>query len=316
MATYTQLNGVLRANSINKVESIEENTKDFFNWGLLEAGYFTDINIQTSNLGSSGSFAYNLNPVVSTDVLPGRTWQSPKINFVHENNLESTRQPINISGVYVNSAFYQTSTTSGAFAHNINYPQGRVEFNNPISPTSVVQLNYSYKNVGIYDQNQPWFKQLIFDSFGYESPTLSSPSGVYRLLSDNNIQLPCMVVENIGPIGLEGKQLGDSSLWLDNGLLFHVLTETPSERNDIVNLICNQKDRSLNLYDPNIVAANNYYPLTYRGYKNATGKYYPYLTNPSGGVMFDFANILEAIPSSVSTTLPLFRSVVRLIIRT
>jgi hypothetical protein len=314
---YTVFNNVLLSPSLNKIENLQQNVEDFFNWGFLENGAYSDVNIQ--NIGVSGNFPWNLQPKQIQGVALGQIWQAVNINWVYESELQSIRQPIAVGGVFINSTFYPTASTTGAFAHHFDFPRGRVVFNTAIDPTSVVQVNYSYKNVSIYDQNVPWFRELIFDSFGYDSPTMtsSSPSsGIAGLLNDYSIQLPMILMESVGPISLVGKQLGDSSLWMDNVILFHVLTETSAERNNIMAIVCLQKDKDLNLYDVNYVAENNYFPLDYRGMVNVDGKLYPYLTNPDNEAYFDKAYFIDCKPSEVSSILPLYRTVIRVTIRT
>ena len=80
-------------------------------------------------------------------------FQSPFKNWVHESGVTSAESgvaaPIIASGVTVDGTFYLTATTVGAYAHIIDYPNGRVIFDTALAGSPSVSTSYSYKDVTV-----------------------------------------------------------------------------------------------------------------------------------------------------------------------
>lgn len=311
MTDYLKLNGV-RAGNSQLIDLLEENLISFFEWGLLEAGFYDDVQIFA--LGDADTpyvAAENLFPVAVPGVSGGRIWQAPYRNWVYETGLESTRQPIAVSGIYVDGVFRPLGG-SGQYSYHIDYPNGRVTFDNAISTTSVVQANYSYKRIGLYDEDVPWFSTLVFDSFGPTADTSILPSGVLGLLKENQIQLPLIVVEGVARQRMVPKELGNISQWVYQDFLLHVIAENSLDRNNLVDIITHQKDKVFYLYDGNARAADNAYALDYRNSLVPGKPLYPTLVLPApSGYRMNSCRFYQVRGSESSSTPPIFRGVVR-----
>lgn len=310
MPAYTTLTGFTNSQDASLLEMLEQNLKEFFEWGLLEAGFYNDFPIYS--LGVAGAAPENLIPVQAPNAMIGQTWQGVYRNWTYERNLESVRQPIVASGVYVNGTFHNTLTSTGTYQHYINFPAGQVVFNNAIDVNSVVQANYSAKSIAIYDEDVPWFKNVIFDAFNYNQPTINLPSGFYSLLDQNSVQVPFILIESVPDRKMVPKQLGDISHYIYQDFLFHIVADKSSMRNQLVDIITLQENKQLFLYDINYRDMNNNFTLDYKGSPLPSGKFYNQLVEPPPlGYQFKRGFFETMTPQSVSTALPLFRAVIR-----
>lgn len=305
MPNYTKFNGITDVYRPSFIEQVYTNLIDFFNYGLLEAGGYIDIQIDPDDPTNDAT----LTPVHVPGIADGKIWQASYRQWVWEDGLESTRQPIPISGIHVNNTFY-TSNTVGTYKHYMNYPEGRVVFDNPIPTSSLVQVNYSSRWPLIYSENVPWFRDVVFDSLLYELPEDDSPmpSGVMALLENHQISLPAIFIESVSSRKLVPKQLGDVSQYVHQDFLFHVIATNPNDKNMLVDVISLQKDKTIYLYDCYEVLLADKRPLDWRGSKRIGAMTYPELIEQFKWKKCFFSNIVAQDPS---TTLPLFRSVVR-----
>lgn len=310
MPTYTTLRGIHNVDDDSLVEILEENLMEFFNWGLLEAGGYTDATV--TNLGVNDPTDDSmLIPVHMPGQPDGRIWQSPHRNWVWESGLDSERQPLPVSGVYVDGTFYDAST-SGAFAYFVNYPDGRVVFEQPIPTTSVVQASYSYRWVNFYDQEVPWFRDVVFDAYRFEVGEDAQPSGVLGLLQEYQVQLPAVIIETVPTRRFVPKQIGDGSQWVYQDFLFHVLTDRSDDRNFLIDAITLQKDKTFYLFDTNARAAANKFALDWHGSLVSNAMTYPMLVDmPPSGFRFKRCIFNRMAGQESSGRLPLFRAIIR-----
>lgn len=156
----------------------------------------------------------------------GSVWQSAFKNWVHESGItveESGLAPPTIcSGVYVNGTFYAHDSGSpsydATYAHIIDFPNGRVIFDNPQS--GPIQAEFSYKMVTVD----------AADSFGNEN----RPLLIETAIKDNPLQtgvqpyptaasrtLPAVWVEILDRRS-SGYEIGSASLVADLRGVFHI----------------------------------------------------------------------------------------------
>lgn len=296
-----KLVGVPDADRKLLTEQLTINLEAFFDWSLLEAGGYEDVHIDPTDALNDST----LLPVHMPSQPDGRIWQAPHRNWVWESGLDSDRQPIPISGVYLGGVLHPQDGS-----YYINYPEGRVVFNDPISTTTVVQVEYSYKWMNFYNQTVPWFRDVIFDAYRFEVGPDAQPSGFVGLLKQNSVQLPAIVIETGGRRSVP-RQLGNLSQWTYQDFLFHVLAENVEDRDFMIDVFSNQKDSSIDLFDENARAAANAFALDWHGAPVPEANHFTYpnlITNyPLTTCYFNKIVIQE-----VSAILPLFRSVIRI----
>lgn len=153
-------NDDFKATDATVSEMLVDNFVNFYDWGLLDKGGFYNIDIPQS--GIYGGDRHQLRLVDSPNYTDGQVWEGYRQNWVWEGagNIDGvTEQPIDISGVFVDGAFYATGNVTKPFY--IDYPEGRVVFDSAESTTSQVELAYSHKRVQVMPaKGISWFTQL------------------------------------------------------------------------------------------------------------------------------------------------------------
>lgn len=242
---------------------LESNLKSYLDWGLLEVGSFSNVTIITS--GAYGGTFDNLRLVDDPSYTLGQVWEGARKDWVWETGLEYAYQPINISGVYVNGTLYGTGDAT--YGHHYNYPLGRVVFDSAISINSTVQLNHSYRNVQTYIADQaPWWDEIQHDSFRVDDPTINNVgSGNWMVLANHRVQLPAVVIEAVPRRNFKPYEMGTVGNYVYQDVLFHIISESRWWRNQLIDVISLEKDRTIWLYDNNLVSNVSGYPLDYRG---------------------------------------------------
>jgi hypothetical protein len=311
MPAWTRLIGAEDVDKKSFLENLEENLIEFFNWGLLEGGGYSDAHIDTPGV-SDPTDDVTLLPNHMQGVVDGRIWQSPHRGWVWESGLESARQPIPVSGVYINGDFVQTPASGTQYEHYINYPAGRVIFANPIPTNTVVQAEYSFRWVHFYNQDVPWFRDVIFDAYRYETGPDVPVSGVIGLLDNYAVELPAVVIETVATRRFVPKQQGDLSQWIYQDFLFHILTDNSPDRSGLIDYISLQKDKTIYLFDRNAQIAANKLPLDWRGSPVSGAMTYPMLVEPPpSGYQYNKCRFSNMVGQESSARLPLFRAIIR-----
>ena len=243
---------------------LESNLKSYLDWGFLGIGGWFNVEIPTS--GAFGGTFDQMRLVDDPSYTRGQIWETPRKDWVWETGVPYTGgSPIQITGVSVDGTFYGTGDAT--YAHHYNYPLGRVVFDNPISSTSTVKLEYSYRNVQVYIADQaPWWDELQYNSMRVDASTFQQVgSGNWAILANNRVQMPAVVVEAVPRRTFEPYELGSSSNFVKQDVLFHVVAESRWWRNQLIDILSIQKDNTLMLYDSNKIADSGAYPLDFRG---------------------------------------------------
>jgi hypothetical protein len=309
METYLTLKGITDVNKSLLLESIVQGVKAFFEWGLLSAGGYATVSVGTP--GTNDPYADEvLHPVHQEGIADNRIWEAIHPDWIYETGFTSPA-PTVPNGVYVGGTLYPTSTTTGTYKHYMDFPNGRVIFDSSISATSVVEVAYSYKWLHFYDQEVPWFKDVVFDPLVITDDPAKMPD-FNKLLKDNRITLPAVIIEPVMTRRLRGVMLGSGAQWVEQDILFHILAERSDDRNNIMDIISLQKDKTFFLFDVNARREASDYPLDWRGSPTGTGKMYPGLVAmPPSGYRSKQCYFSRMVPSDVSLRLPMFRGIVR-----
>jgi hypothetical protein len=275
MSSADQLKGFDSLAKYAYTEILEQNLIAFFDWGLINKGGFTNINISTS--GTYGGDFSRLRPVSDPRYSSGQVWESAKRNWVWESGLETSTQPISISGVFVGQTFYPNS--GGQFY--IDYPNGRVIFNSGISQTSNVKVAYSFKWVNVCSaDNIPWLRKVQSNTYRVDNSNFLIGSGDYIPLSQSRVDLPTVAIE-ISDETYAGFSIGGGH-YCNNKVKFHIVTEDKSSADRLGHVIASQEDKQIFIYDANRMAEDNRFPLDYRGSIASGALTYPQLTRYSG----------------------------------
>jgi len=241
---------------------LESNFKMYLDWSFLNIGAWFDVNNNDSTIFGSNSHS-KLIPVADNSYEDGQVWQGIRKDWVWENDFTHNGvSPIEITSVNVNGS---TITKSGNFT--VNYPLGRVIFNNPISITSDVKLSYSYRFVQVYRScDVPWFNTLQYGSFNTANKDITRmEDGDWSIGGHQRIQMPCIIVDSVSRSRSFPYELGNDNLVIEQDIAFYILAENKNDRNKLLDILRLQKDGFLYLFNTNTLAQNEQYPLDYNG---------------------------------------------------
>jgi hypothetical protein len=272
-ADWTRLNHVGAYADPMVSDRLEASVCAFLQWGLAGIGAFGDVRLTPSGTQP------RLRPVSDPRRTANTVWEGIRSDWLYESGVDYTRQPIQVSGVYVDGVF-QPSSGVGAYAHKIDYPNGRVVFAAPLSGSPAVSAEYSYRYVRVGSSDSPWFKQVQFDSLKWDDPQfLQAGSGAWHTLAENRVQLPAVVVEVLPKVRLAPYQMGNLSRTQTQEVCFHILAERPSDRAKLHDILVEQWQKRIFGFDTKGIAASGRAPLNSDGSINPSGFQYPELVD-------------------------------------
>jgi hypothetical protein len=254
---------------------LESNFKTFFDWSFLKIGAWFDAKIINSSTIYGGSTPMSqLLLVDDPSFTSGKVWQGIRKDWVWENPVSfGSENPISISGVYINNSFVPQS--SGTFL--INYPEGRIIFDNSISKNSNVKINYSYRYVQVYRaSDSPWFNILQYPSMDNSLKDIQQKNnGEWSIAGNHRIQLPAIVIDPVPRSRSRPYEIGNTSLWIEQDIAFYILAENKNDRNKLLDIIRLQQDLTIQLYDTNALTQDEAYPLDHNGDLKNNALMYP-----------------------------------------
>ena len=316
MSDLTRLSGVSEYGEPLVSDLLEWTCYQFLNWGLLGVGAFTNVTIPSgtypSGVGTHAADPSLLRPARDPRYTAGQVWEGFRSNWVHESGVDYDRQPIPVSGLFVNGV-YRPNTPVGVSGYRVNYPEGRVLFNTPVPTGSVVRCAYSFKNVRLDMDEAQWFKAVQFDSANPADPQFVSPngSGAWDVLTANRVQLPAIVIGAAPRVMMEPFQMGNLSRVHHQDVVFHILAETKFDRKQLHDIIVNQWQRRIEGADKKKLANDGRFPLNYDGTLNPSGLTYPQMVEGSGTYRWRKMTFDQIRSNEVASKPPLFRASVR-----
>lgn len=267
-------------------EALDLNIRNFVDWGLLGLGAFSNVTISSS--GAYGGNISTLRKVNDPRYTDGRVWEGSRKNWCWESGVGYTSDPIQVSGLFIGNSFYPVN--SGYF---IDYPNGRVVFDTPLPANSSVKIEYSYKWVQVEGfDNVPFSRIGQQRSYRLDSPYYTAGSGSWSLLADKRFQFPVVAVEATTDKNYEGYQLGGGHK-AQSKVLLHVIGEDKPSVSRLANIFADQGDKTIFMYDLNLVASNNAFPLDYRGSLTANPKTYPNMVAATGDGGYRYTNRVQ-----------------------
>jgi len=278
MGDHTRLKGVSAIGQTTLSDCIEQNLAAFLSWGLLGIGGFFNVRV-----GASGAYGdpSRLRPATDPYLTAGQAWQGARADWVWETGVECAQQPIRVSGVWVDGSFHSSSST-GAYAHFVDYPNGRVVFSSPVSSAKRIQCEHSPRWVRVCTSDQEWWGQVQADSFRYDDPQFAlQGSGTWSLLASNRVQLPAVVVEALPRTRRVGLALGGGAV-VSQDVYLTVLGETSSDVKKLHDIVTAQWQKRTVMYDPDWMSEASGYPLDENGTPRSGAMMYPDIVKPTG----------------------------------
>lgn len=266
----------------------------------------------------------------------GQVWQSLFRNWVYDNPpalnpsvvLRHWPTAFRASGVYIDGAFRLEN--DAVYPHTIDYINGRIIFDSPVSLDATIHGEFTYKTVQILNsrefnnQLKEGMLEQQYKTNPFTAGQIVYPSGTTRLSP-----LPIIFVENMGHTA-RGYQLGDRSLIRRDELACEIWALDESTRDNLIDLVAFQQKKSFPIINYNIA------PFPLSGLKNGLSpEYVPYISlatnQPLPGPSFSGLNPiayrgfiddvevtdLDSFFSEASTQQDVFeRAVVRLFVET
>lgn len=309
---YTEFKGVTHYGNDQLMVMLEANLKSWLDWSLLRIGGWTDVSIPQTGV-HGGDFA-ELRLVDDPSYASGQVWEGVRKDWVWETGVNYT----DVNGTGHDPQPVGTPVVDGsptAASYHVNYPLGRIIFDSPISTTSTVELDYAYRDCQVVRADSaPWFRQLQFRSFRPDDLQVSQTTrGEWSIGGQHRIQMPTILLESVPRGTSKGYELGNDSLVIMQDVLFHVMAESRTLRNNLVDMIRQQSDKAIWLFDTNRVVAGGDYPLDYRG-ELVGSKMYPDLvdTIANGGYRWNKCYFMNATVSEIEALHPtLYEGMVR-----
>jgi hypothetical protein len=265
--SYTIFKGVTNISETHLTEILKTNFYFLLNWGFLEIGGYFNVRIPTS--GAYGGADHRLRPIKDPNFTNGSVWGSFHGQWVWESGTVQPDQPIRVSGVYINGNFTSVNY--------VDYANGRVILNSGISTNSVVTAEYSYRYANIYPADDiPWLRTVQYNTFRSDSDQyMLFGSGTWGNIGNNSVHLPAVIYEvqdgHFEPYALGG---GTKAY---NEILFHVVAEDGVTADRIADILANQYEKTMFLFDVDYLANSGVFPLDHLGRLNDGAKTYPQL---------------------------------------
>jgi hypothetical protein len=245
--------GVLKGNKTfyeyEASDIVGENIKRWLEYGLLELGAYTVVSFDNPTSGYT-----NLKRVKDESFGgTGRVYEGLGPSWVWESGVSIPSGYPSIfraSGVRINSTFFPTETTTGTFAHKIDFRNGRVIFDAAIPAGSSVKCEYVMRDVDVFLHDEPKWKTIVNEYLSrFSSLDTLSPSGMAAVLKTRRIWLPTVVVEPFSsskaPLQLGGGEIQSFDIE------FHIFADRPFDNKRIIDTLTNQFETVLDLYDIN-----------------------------------------------------------------
>jgi len=320
------------------LSQIENNIKSFLDWGFLNIGGF--INVARPDENIYGNPLGKLKPTEDPNFINGQVWQTMRKDWIWEYDIVYSRcidnplpsgtisiatpcpvsilplipcpeeniqniSPILIDGIYIDNIFYPLDTV-GPLSYKVDYINSRIIFNSAISLSSVVEMEYSYRWLQIYNyDNAQWWRQLQYQTDSNTQHFNQLSKGDFSILSNNRVQLPAIIIETVARGVSRPWQMGDKSLIMKQEIVLHIVSETMADRNKILDILRLQQDKIIRMYDTNLIVKYGIQPFLIDGTLNSNRLKYDNLIS-CGLYKWNSARLIDIFASEVESFSPFF----------
>jgi hypothetical protein len=122
------------------------------------------------------------------------------------------------------------------------------------------------------------------------------------ILKDKRVWLPCVVIETDNN-SRRGLMLGGGEIE-EHRVFYHIFSDLPFSSKKLADLLNNQQQTTLNLYNINTAP----FPYNYNGSVNPSGLDYPVLSNENSGYFWTKAFISKSYGGIVESRFDLYRA--------
>jgi hypothetical protein len=136
-----------------------------------------------------------------------------------------------------------------------------------------------------------WFQELMYDVYRIDRGDFDSfSSGNWDQMTRRNMPV---VAINLDRRRYKGFELGSARQWIYQDLTLHILSEDPDERNQLLDVLSQQNDKTIWLYNLGLAKESGSYPfdLDYRGSPISGRKQYPDMIAPTGDGGYQYRGV-------------------------
>jgi len=241
------------------INKLEKNIKAYLDWAFLGIGAWSDI-------PASGTVMSELRQTdYAAGYTTGEAWEARRKHWVYESAEYTdmsgvTHSPVDVE-VYVDSVLMPSG-------YDVDYVNGRVIFETPVSSTSTVTAKYPFRNVQVYiGDEQKWWQTIQERMWDLEGDFFEQAQcGEWIINQHHRIQLPCVVITSRPSGSLRGYGLGEACVKRTHSVDLHVLAEDKCTRDNIVDILVAQSEKCVCLYDTDAVTMSGENPLDCNGF--------------------------------------------------
>ena len=259
--------GSINFNEYKTTHQLKYNFKFWLDHNLAEQGAFFNVNLGT--LGWQDDDESRLMPVDdprytepdgSFCTSGAFVWEGRGKEWVWESGL-SAGNSIPVSGVYIDNVFIPNSST-GNFAHTVDYSNGRIIFDGPVDTRSTVRAEYSWRQVFVGFADFDEFRQIIREATveQFEEFDSAPGSGLSIHTKEHRVYLPAIFIEPGEGRTVAGLELGGGQI-KGRTVTFHVVASNEHERDLLIDLLEIQNATRVVFFDLNDIP----FPLDFNG---------------------------------------------------
>jgi hypothetical protein len=316
LAGWAQFKGVTNVEHDQYAQNLFYGMQQWLNWSALQIGAFQNISYTNASGVLGGDFS-RLRLARDPRYTSGQIWETFRSDLVWETGVGFSPSPTKMSGVYVDGSWKGTAESTGtAYEHYIDYHNGRVVFASAISTSSVVNSDFAHRTMSFVDADEPWFQELLYRSYQIQRKDfLAAGSGQWDQLGEIKRQLPVCGIELVSRRNYLPYQLGGGQ-WVGQDMLIYICTEHKRERDQWLDILSMQNDRTINLLNRKLMKEDAGYPhdIDYRGMTVDNPIQYPQLAAPTGqgGFLWTNVEMNDTVGEVIETVNSwLYRAVVR-----
>jgi hypothetical protein len=272
-------------------DQLRENLSLWLQWGFLGVGAFTNVGFGSAPAhgGQPSRLRAVFDPRYPAGGATGTTvWEGFRADWVWESGVPYATAPTAYSGVHVGGTFAPASAT-GAYAHRVSYPEGRVYFASPLASGTPVSGEFAFRHVHVRRADEPWFQELAERSLRADEPATSG------LFPQNRVELPAVVLQPVNRVDCRPYEIGSPARIHRQDVLLHALAETPGECGRLHDVLADQYDRRVPAFDLDAATL----PLDYRGGLAPGARTFPQLVAAAPWRQIRVADVKSSPPARV-----------------
>jgi len=152
----------------------------------------------------------------------------------------------------------------------------------------------------------------LYKSFNIQRSDFLTATGAFNVLAQARRQMPAVGIELVQRRSSQPYELGSLTQNVNQDMLFYIVAESDIERDQLVDILTGQIDKSIWLPDIAKMKSDARYPMTldYNGSPVASPMYYPSLINEFPGVKVRIENTSAQSMETINSWL--YRGVVRI----